>query len=130
MFGKRFSLRWVACAAIFGAALGVLLPRERLRRAPAPRPPSAVGTAPSSVRSTLEEDSCARELEAIASAPALAGSPLNGGEQRAYLLARAKAEPVIFDRTPENARPLSALAVELRRELYGSEAPFEAFPRV
>jgi hypothetical protein len=130
MFGKRFSLRWVACAAFFGAALGLFVPREpepARGRAPAP---TVLGPAPVTAQSNSEVDSCVRELDAIAAAPALPGSPLNGGEQRAHVLARAKAEPVLFERAPASAVPLSPLAAELRKELYTSDAPFEAFPRV
>jgi hypothetical protein len=67
----------------------------------------------------------------LSAEPALPGSPVNAGFLRAVLLARARAEPVLFTRAPVfDERTGSAEARALRAELSAAEQPAYAFERV
>ena len=92
---------------------------EMLAPAPTPEPESA------------ESRACAATLAGLAAEPALAGARVNSGFERGYLLGRARAEPIVFLRTPAfDAEHGSLQARALRAELAAAEHPAFAFERV
>jgi hypothetical protein len=73
---------------------------------------------------------CAEVIARLNGEPALPGSPINAGFARALLLARARAEPVLFIRAPVfDERTASSEARALRAELSAAEQPAFAFER-
>ena len=126
MFGKSFRSGWALASALLGAGLALILPSEppSVRNAP-PEPGLGAKLAPAvDTHQNLESNGCGAEIERLLAIPPSPGAVVNGGEARAVLLARAKAEPVLFERAPEPAGELSTLAKQLRRELFTSAAPF------
>ena len=78
-----------------------------------------------------ESRACADTLAGLAAQPALPGALVNSGFERGYLLGRARAEPVVFLRTPTFVAERSSLqARALRAELGAAERPAYAFERV
>ena len=73
----------------------------------------------------LELDACERERERLSSLAPLPGAPRLEAN-RAEVLARAKAEPVVFVSAPV-AAPQSKRAAALRRGLYDAPSPWGAF---
>ncbi len=49
---------------------------------------------------SVESRACGEVIARLNAEPALPGSPVNAGFVRALLLARARAEPVLFTRAP------------------------------
>jgi hypothetical protein len=131
MFGKSFRAGWALTSALLGALLALSLPSEppSVRTRPSEPRRTATLAAPADAQKVLEP-ACSAEIERLLSLPALPGAVVNDGLPRAELLARAKAEPVVFERAPEPGAQLSPLAVQLRRELFASAAPYKTFPRV
>jgi hypothetical protein len=101
-----------------GKTVNVPLPSVS-KRAAVPAEESAAGMA------------CARVLARLEAEPALPGARVNSGFERAFLLGRARAEPVLFWRAPafDPARG-SAQARALRAELSADEHPAFAFEQV
>ncbi|HEY1532665.1 MAG TPA: hypothetical protein VGF76_01560, partial [Polyangiaceae bacterium] len=86
--------------------------------------------APAVVLTESAESRCGEVIARLSAAPALPGSPVNTGFVRALLLARARAEPVVFTRAPAfDERAASAEARALRAELSAAEQPAFAFER-
>lgn len=133
MLGKR--IRWALGAALLGAIAAVSLPRTPeppARGAPSVAPPVAGAVSAPAPRSAPNPDAdpCGAEIERIRKAPALPGAAPNGGELRVHVVARARSEPVVFERPPAVLESLSPLGAELRNELFTSARPYEAFSRV
>lgn len=83
------------------------------------------------VRESSENIACAGVLARLEAQPALPGAPVNAGFERAFLLGRARAEPVVFWRAPrfEPSRA-SSQAETLRAELSADPHPAYAFESV
>jgi hypothetical protein len=88
-------------------------------------PPPVAEPAARSTPSAPIVDPCTVERGRLARLDTLPGAP-RFEAQRAEVLARAKAEPVIFLSTPEAATK-SKRAAELRRRLHQDESPWGAF---
>ncbi len=97
------------------------------------RPPEPRKAGPESLPEpeSAESLACATTLARLGSEPALAGAAVNSGFERGYLFGRARAEPIVFLRTPnfDGARG-SPQARALRAELAGDDHPAFAFERV
>ncbi|HEX3773070.1 MAG TPA: hypothetical protein VHV51_01330 [Polyangiaceae bacterium] len=122
-----------ACVALGGCARHDLRRAEpaasatRLAALSAPHNSPAKAAAAESEESVSCRDAFAR-LEAE---PALSGAVVNGGFARAFLLGRARAEPVVFARAPEfDERRASAEARALRADMATDLHPWQAFERV
>jgi hypothetical protein len=118
---------WLALAAVLFVAAGFT---PRLLRGTRSRPPElpvtrAVEVAAEHPPGVPEFDVCERERERLASLAPLAGAPRLEAH-RAELLARAKAEPVIFLSAPADT-PRSKRAAALRRRLHTDQSPWAAF---
>jgi len=73
---------------------------------------------------------CAETLNRLELEPALPGASVNGGVERATLLGRARAEPVLFTRAPSfDPGRASAEARQMREELATDAHPAQAFER-
>ncbi|MES1179539.1 MAG: hypothetical protein ABUL62_34805 [Myxococcales bacterium] len=102
------------------------------RRAPLAAVPAALRErAAVSARESAESVACAGVVARLEAEPALPGAKVNGAFERAFLLGRARAEPVVFRRAP-HFDPQHALpqAEALRAELSADEHPAYAFERV
>lgn len=99
-----------------------------------PASPSLAPASPAAARAvpeSAESAGCARVMARLQAEPALPGAPVNGGFERAFLLGRARAEPVVFWRAPQfDAARGGTLAQTLRAELRVEEHPAYAFERV
>ena len=100
-------------------------PRNALGSAPQNAAPEALAEPESA-----ESRSCAETIARLGAAPALPGAAVNSGFVRGYLFGRARAEPVVFVRTPQFDAHGSAEARALRAELAADEHPAYAFERV
>lgn len=80
------------------------------------------------VASPFELDACERERERLAGLAPLPGAPRLEA-RRAEILARAKAEPVIFLSKPEET-PSSRRLAALKRKLHAEPSPWGAFSAV
>ena len=79
---------------------------------------------------SAESRACDEVIAHLSAEPALPGSPVNAGFPRALLLARARAEPVLFTRAPVfDEHTGSAEARAMRAELSAAEPPAYAFER-
>ncbi len=116
---------WEAARAITSTELGEL--RLRPRRCPCG---ARIARPQTALSESAESRACSAEIARLSAAPALPGSPVNTGFVRALLLARARAEPVVFTRAPAfDERAASAEARALRAELSAAEQPAFAFER-
>ena len=83
------------------------------------------------VREAAESTACTSVLARLQAEPALPGATVNAGFERALLLGRARAEPVVFWRAPRfDAAQSSPRARELRAALVADEHPAFAFEQV
>jgi hypothetical protein len=110
-----------------GLGLGPRLLPQRSQPAPAPRavPTSEVSPEALEPQPALAPDACELERTRLSSLPSLPGAPKLEAH-RAEVLARAKAEPVIFVSVPTST-PTASLAKLLRRRLFTEESPWGAF---
>jgi hypothetical protein len=106
-------------------------PSERRAPLAAVPPEAAAKRVAVPARESAESVACAGVMARLEAQPALPGAAVNGGFGRAFLLGRARAEPVVFWRTPrfDPARALRQ-AEALRAELSADEHPAYAFERV
>lgn len=73
---------------------------------------------------------CAQTLSRLETEPALPGALVNAGIERATLLGRARAEPVLFTRPPQlDPKQTSVEARQIREELATDAHPAQAFER-
>jgi hypothetical protein len=108
-------------------------PRPSRQSAPvtiAPSGAAPVLDVPASAAESAENQSCAALIERLAREPALPGSVVNGGFARAFLLGRARAEPVVFMRAPVFDAPrASPEARAIRADLAADPHPAQSFER-
>jgi hypothetical protein len=96
-----------------------------------PLEPRKVAPAPALEPESAEIRACTETLARLSAESALPGARVNSGFERGYLLGRARAEPVVFLRTPSfDAQRGSPQARALRAELAAEERPAFAFERV
>jgi len=124
--GLRFAL---ACAGVLAACGRRATPDGERRLEPRNAPQNATPEALAEPESA-ESRSCAETIARLGAAPALPGAAVNSGFVRGYLFGRARAEPVVFVRTPQFDVQGSAEARALRAELAADEHPAYAFERV
>ena len=118
----RFAL---GCAGLVAACARRELPEPGERR---PRPAAAT---PVSEPEAAENRLCAATLARLEAEPALSGAAVNSGFSRAYLLGRARGEPIVFLRPPEFDTQRGSLeARALRQALAADEHPAFAFEQV
>ena len=117
--------------------LGGACARHEPRRkppAPAPAPDASDPGARKSGLPAAESAAsvaCAETRARLGAEPALPGAVINAGFERALLLGRARAEPVVFWRAPVfNAAHSSSQAAAMRAALLADEHPAFAFERV
>ncbi|MEI9950915.1 MAG: hypothetical protein WDO74_18545 [Pseudomonadota bacterium] len=116
----------LGCAGVLGACGRRAAPDAQRRLEPGP-----VTTESLPEPESAESHACAETLARLGAEPALPGAAVNAGFERGYLLGRARAEPVVFWRTPNfDARRGSREARALRAELASDEHPAFAFERV
>ncbi len=121
--GLLFAL---ACAGLLGACRRHATPDVQRRPEPGKVAPESLPEPESA-----ESRACVETLARLATEPALPGAVVNAGFERGYLLGRARAEPVVFWRTPSfDARRSSREARAWRAELASDEHPAFAFERV
>lgn len=111
--------RVALCLLVF-----VLVSCARPRRK-TPPPPAAV--APAVAPAPAPERTCSERIAAVEARPGLAGAP-SLERERVSLLVSAKAEPVVFVRSPARAAD-AALAESLRQRLEKSSHPWELLRR-
>lgn len=111
---------------IFGVGL-VLLSRREPSCSTDTLTASASPARPTNVPSATA-DSCALEIERLLSEPALSGAPQLERE-RAEILARSRAEPVLFLREPKS-QGSTAVATRLRQQLLAAPLPWTVFEQI
>ena len=117
---------WALLVASLATAALALRPLRPSAQTPPELPPiTAAEVTVGAAEPGPELDSCELERERLAGLMPLPGAP--GLErQRAELLARAKAEPVLFLSAPTDT-PRSKRAAALRRRLHHDQSPWAAF---
>ncbi len=110
-----------------GAGLGLRFLPQQTVPAPSLRAmtPSEVSPERPETEPAAVHDACELERKRLSLLAALSGAPKLEAH-RAEVLARAKAEPVIFTSAPSST-PTTPLAKSLRRRLFHDESPWGAF---
>ena len=120
-----------ACVALGGCARHERSPAERGRAAVVAALESvAVPVTSPAAGESAESLACAGSIAQLNAEPALPGAPVNAGFARAWLLGRARAEPVVFTRAPSfDAQHASPDARALRADMATDPHPAQAFER-
>ncbi len=126
MLGSRMTLALQICLAIL--ASGVLSLQQRTSESPGAKAPAAGHAPAGATRSASAEQDCARRRATLELEPALPGAPQLEA-LRAEIVARARAEPVLFLEAPRQT-DLSSEMIALREGLFHEAQPWRAFSKV